>query len=78
MVWEGAGVIKGGRAMIGATSPADSPMGSIRGDLAVETSRNVIHGSDSPASAAREIALWFTPEEVTSWKPVKDAWVYKN
>lgn len=68
MVWEGTDVIKGGRRMIGATNPSESPMGSIRGDLATDISRNVIHGSDSPASAAREIALWFKPEEVISLK----------
>jgi len=59
MVWEGAGVVKAGRAMIGATNPQASAPGTIRGDLCVATSRNVIHGSDSAESAAREIALWF-------------------
>jgi nucleoside-diphosphate kinase len=47
------------RTMMGATNPADAAMGTIRGDLATETGENLVHGSDSADSAAREIALWF-------------------
>lgn len=47
------------RTMIGATNPADADPGTIRGDLATETGENLVHGSDSAGSAAREIALWF-------------------
>jgi nucleoside-diphosphate kinase len=50
--------------MMGATNPTDAAPGTIRGDYALEASQNVIHGSDSPASAAREIALFFTPAEL--------------
>lgn len=78
MVWEGQGVIAGGRALIGATNPAASPPGTIRGDLAVDTGRNVVHGSDSPASAAREAGLWFAGEgEVVSWARASEGWVYE-
>jgi len=47
------------RTMIGVTNPAEAAPGTIRGDLGVETAENVVHGSDSPESAAREIALFF-------------------
>ena len=47
------------RTMMGATNPADAALGTIRGDLATETGENLVHGSDSAESAAREIALWF-------------------
>ena len=58
-VLEGEGVIATARATIGATNPADATPGSIRGDLAVAMPDNLVHGSDSPESAEREIALWF-------------------
>ena len=59
MVWEGENVIKLARIMMGATKPEESSPGTIRGDYAVTLSHNVIHGSDSLASAEREIGLWF-------------------
>lgn len=58
-VIEGPEVITSWRAMMGATNPANAAPGTIRGDLATETQFNVTHGSDSPESAAREIALFF-------------------
>lgn len=64
MVWEGENVIKLARIMMGATKPEESQPGTIRGDYAVTISENVIHGSDSEASAEREINLWFGSELV--------------
>ncbi len=64
MVWEGENVIKLARIMMGATKPEESSPGTIRGDYAVTISENVIHGSDSEASAEREINLWFGSELV--------------
>lgn len=58
-VIEGPNAILSWRAMMGATNPANAAPGTIRGDLATETQTNVTHGSDSPVSAAREIALFF-------------------
>jgi nucleoside-diphosphate kinase len=58
-VLEGEGVIATARTTIGATNPADAEPGSIRGDYAAAMPDNLVHGSDSPESAAREIALWF-------------------
>ncbi|KAF8059183.1 NDK1 [Scenedesmus sp. PABB004] len=78
MVWEGKEVVKTGRAMIGATNPLASPLGTIRGDLAIDTGRNIIHGSDSVESAAREIALWFKAEELADYTPTTCAWVYES
>jgi nucleoside-diphosphate kinase len=59
MVLEGKGAVKAARQVIGATDPLEAATGSIRGDFAVEMGRNMVHGSDSPESAAREAALFF-------------------
>jgi nucleoside-diphosphate kinase len=59
LVLEGEGAIEVARTTIGATNPANAIPGSIRGDLALAMPNNIAHGSDSPESAEREIALWF-------------------
>jgi len=59
MVFEGEGAIATCRTTIGATNPADATPGSLRGDFALAMPNNLVHGSDSPESSAREIALWF-------------------
>jgi nucleoside-diphosphate kinase len=59
LVLEGEGAIATVRSTMGATNPADATPGSIRGDLALSMPDNLVHGSDSPESSAREIALWF-------------------
>jgi nucleoside-diphosphate kinase len=64
LVVEGEGAITTMRKTIGATNPADAEPGTIRGDLAVAMPDNLVHGSDSPESAEREIALWFTDDEL--------------
>jgi nucleoside-diphosphate kinase len=64
LVVEGEGAIAVMRTTIGATNPADAEPGSIRGDLATSMPNNLVHGSDSPASAGREIALWFSDDEL--------------
>jgi nucleoside-diphosphate kinase len=64
LVVEGEGAIATLRKTIGATNPADADPGSIRGDLATAMPDNLVHGSDSPESAAREIALWFSDDEL--------------
>jgi nucleoside-diphosphate kinase len=65
MVIEGIGAVAAVRSMMGATNPLDSAPGTIRGDYALDLGRNVVHGSDSPWSAAREIAIFFTDAELT-------------
>jgi len=57
---EGEGAIATARSTIGATNPAEATPGSIRGDLALAMPDNLVHGSDSPESAERELALWFS------------------
>ena len=64
LVVEGEGAIATMRATIGATNPAAAVPGTIRGDLAMSMPDNLVHGSDSPESAEREIALWFAPDEL--------------
>lgn len=59
MVWEGPDAIKSIRELMGATAPAQANPGTIRGDLGASISQNVVHGSDSPAAAEREISLFF-------------------
>lgn len=76
MVWEGEGVIKYGRKLIGATDPQKSEPGTIRGDLAVVVGRNIIHGSDGPETAKDEINLWFKPEELVNYTSNAEKWVY--
>jgi nucleoside-diphosphate kinase len=64
LVIEGEGAIGVVRTTMGSTNPRDSAPGTIRGDLALAMPDNLIHGSDSPESAAREIALWFRDDEL--------------
>eukprot|EP01071_Lankesteria_metandrocarpae_P002449 Lankesteria_metandrocarpae@DN2339_c0_g1_i3.p1 len=77
MVWEGNDVIKQGRAMLGATNPLSSAPGTIRGDFAIDMGRNVCHGSDGKESADREIALWFTKNELSSYDLASAKFVYE-
>ena len=64
LVIEGENAIPVVRTTMGATNPKDSAPGTIRGDLALAMPNNLVHGSDSPESAAREIALWFRDAEL--------------
>ncbi|XP_060204436.1 nucleoside diphosphate kinase 2, chloroplastic-like isoform X2 [Lycium barbarum] len=75
MAWEGIGVVASARKLIGATNPLNAEPGTIRGDLAVQTGRNVVHGSDSPDNGKREIALWFKEGELCSWTPAQEPWL---
>lgn len=59
MVLEGQDAVKAARQVIGATNPLEAATGSIRGDFAIEVGQNMVHGSDSPESAAREEAIFF-------------------
>ena len=74
MVWEGDGVILSARKLIGATKPLEAEPGTIRGDLATNIGRNVIHGSDGPETAAFEIGLWFKESELNIWTPSDEIW----
>jgi nucleoside-diphosphate kinase len=74
MVWEGDGVIGSARTLIGATKPLEAAPGTIRGDLAINIGRNVIHGSDAPETAEFEIGLWFQASELSDWSPADQTW----
>jgi nucleoside-diphosphate kinase len=64
MVWEGREAVSVARAMMGVTDSAQAAPGTIRGDFSLSKEENVVHGSDAPESAAREIALFFTEAEL--------------
>ena len=76
MVWEGAGAVGVVRALLGATFGREAAPGTIRGDFGMSRRHNLVHGSDSPQSAAREIALLFAPEELVEYEPADRGWVY--
>jgi nucleoside-diphosphate kinase len=74
-VLEGPNAIAVVRAMNGATRPHEAAPGSIRGDFALETAQNLVHASDSPETAAAEVALWFDPSELLGYEREIDRWV---
>ena len=76
-VFEGTNAVEVVRKTMGATNPAAAEPGTIRGDLALETGRNLIHGSDSLESARREIALFFRDDEVHTYPRDVDRWVFE-
>lgn len=76
MVLEGVGAIATCRKMMGATFGRDAEAGTIRGDFGVSRSYNLIHGSDSPEAAEREIGLFFEADEIVEWQPAGHTWVY--
>src|SRR5947208_600195 len=75
LVLEGREAVAVARALIGPTDGAKAAPGTIRGDYGISVQNNLIHGSDSPANAETEIALWFKPAELVSYQPVDAAWV---
>ena len=62
MVWEANNAVEIVRSTMGQTNPVNSAAGTIRGDLGIDIGRNLVHGSDSPESAEREVNLFFRPE----------------
>ena len=74
-VFEGRNAIDVVRQTMGATDPAKAAPGTIRGDLALDTGRNLIHGSDSLESAETEIALFFEPGDLQSYERATDPWI---
>lgn len=76
MVWQGENVISTARQMMGSTNPKDAAPGTIRGEYAVTVSKNIIHGSDSPESAEREIGLFFSQEELVEYPRLINEWIY--
>ena len=77
MVWEGKDAISVVRSTVGKTNPKDAGPGTIRGDFGMTTGRNIIHASDSPASAEREINLFFKPSEILDYTRIDEIWLYE-
>jgi nucleoside-diphosphate kinase len=77
MVWEGKEAVPVVRMLVGATNPAEAAPGTIRGDLGMDTGRNVIHASDSPASAAREAAIYFSESDLVSYRRIDEPVLYE-
>jgi nucleoside-diphosphate kinase len=75
MVIEGEDAIARVRSLCGATKVDAALPGTIRGDYAMRTGLNIIHASDSSASAEREIGLFFEKSEICAWKDGNDAWI---
>jgi len=74
---EGNNAIAVARQLIGPTNSAEAPAGTIRGDLGMSFSHNLVHGSDAPETAQSELALWFGDSaELASWTPCGENWVY--
>ena len=74
MVWEGSNAVEAIRQTIGSTNPIEAAPGTIRHDLAIITSRNLIHASDSLSTAKKEISLWFGKEDIFTWGRLHEDW----
>ena len=72
---EGPNAVAVVRAMNGATRPHEAAPGTIRGDFALETAQNLVHASDGPETAAAELDLWFSPDELLDYEREIDRWV---
>lgn len=75
MVWEGDDIVALSRAVIGKTKVTEAAPGTIRGDFAAHTPYNLIHGSDGPESAEREIANFFAPHEIVAYSKTITPWI---
>ena len=75
MVWEGTNAIQAVRQTVGATDPLEASPGTIRHDLAIITSRNLIHASDSPETAEKEIIMWFNEGDIFPWVRIHEDWI---
>lgn len=75
MAWEAENAVEAVRNTMGQTNPTTSPSGTIRGDLALDIGRNLVHGSDSPESAERELALFFGAGELLDYTRANDGWI---
>ena len=76
MAIEGENVVEIVRKTMGATNPRDAAPGTVRGDWAVDIGKNLIHGSDSPESAVRELEIFFGDDELFDYEREMESWVY--
>lgn len=77
-VVEGKDSVMHTRRLIGATNPAESNPGSIRGDFALEIGRNIIHAGDSPENAVKEYKIYFDDSELLSYNKIDEPWLYES
>jgi len=78
MVLDGENAVMAVRTMMGKTNPQDAVQGTIRGDFSQVTGRNIVHGSDSPESAKREIKLFFNDYEIQKYDKIDEAWLFEK
>jgi nucleoside-diphosphate kinase len=76
-VLEGTNAVVAVRKTIGVTRSFEAEPGTIRGDFALEVGRNLVHASDGLETAKREVALWFTDAELSSWSRDTDRWIFE-
>ncbi|MEW6545812.1 MAG: nucleoside-diphosphate kinase [Bacillota bacterium] len=76
MVWEGPEAVAVVRNLMGATDARKAAPGTIRGDLGLDVGHNLVHGSDSEETATREVGLFFSEEEIVSWRKVDEPWTW--
>ena len=74
---EGSSAVQMVRNSVGATNPLNAAPGTIRADLALDIGRNLIHASDAPDTATRELGLWFKPDELVSYARETDRWIFE-
>lgn len=77
MALEGANAVVVARNTIGATKPQEAAAGTIRGDLALEVGRNLVHGSDSVENGQIEVGNFFEPSELVAWTRATDPWIHE-
>jgi len=75
MAWEADNAVEAVRNTMGETNPTSSPPGTIRGDFGLDIGRNLVHGSDSPESGVRELALFFNDGELLDYSRANDPWI---
>jgi len=76
-VFEGVNAVAAARQTMGVTRPTEAAPGTIRGDFALEVGRNLVHGSDSPESAEREIGIFFEGQAIATWARDVDRWIFE-
>lgn len=76
MVWEGPEAVAVVRNLMGATDARKAAPGTIRGDFGLDVGHNLVHGSDAVETAEYEVSLFFSPEELISWRRVDESWAW--
>jgi nucleoside-diphosphate kinase len=77
IVFEGTNAVAASRQLMGSTRPTEAAPGTIRADFGLEVGRNLVHGSDSPESAEREIGIFFAGQAIETWQRDVDRWVFE-